>query len=608
MKKRLIQTCQGSITVYFSIIFLSVIIFLGAIWALGRSVLIRTDIRRDIDAAAFSVLAEYDRSWVREYGLYILPKESLEQEIRFYLNENCRHAWGKYEVNDLNITEIRSLQSLPVLQQQILSFMKIRGVLSFVEEAMDLLLQVQEQDRQMTEEIDWQDTEQMQWIQNIYAQMVTNLEGIRPDGYQNPFSINSLLQTDPTYEEVKAAIEKEKPSAEDIAVLEKAYYACDQTAVICRETVQLSYELEQEIKKLKNADEMPVTSIELNTYRSCWEKNVRLCEEASQAIQVWLKKSEQDHQEAIEKVRRLCEYERSIHLPYEYREQTESRDFTGILSSLKGYTEDISRFAPNRELDLGMVKEESSQEGEIGAIELDSSFKELFLITEYAMGTFQNLREVLDQEKGKLSFNLRGEEKENRYLSNEVEYLVMGKANEYQNVEGSRQRLIWLRVVLNMAYLLANAEKRLEIEAIANTVGGILLPGIGNGIAFGVLLTAWSYGEAIADYRTLLQGGRIPIWKSETSWQTSLSNIVSMDFSEEAAETGSGLSYEHYMRLLLYMVGQETLLMRIQNLLYLNHQKRSMEEYVTGFSFEGGIHDTGKERRFSGTYQYEIYE
>lgn len=601
------KACQGSVTVFFSMIFLSVLVFLYGIWTLGKSVLIRTDIRRDIDAAAFSVLAEYDQAWVREYGLYVIPKDQLEQSLRFYLNENCGHAWGSYELTALELTEARSLQSLPVLQQQILAFMEVRGFLNFIEEAVNLLQQVQEKDKQVTEENEWQDMAQLQWIQNIYAQMVTNLEGIRQDGYQNPFSINLLLKADPAYEEVKAAVGRQQPSVEDVAVLEKAYYALDQTAAICRETVQLSYGLEGELEKLKNTDLIPVTTVQLQSYRACWEENAKLCAEASQAIQTWLKEAGEHHQRAIETVNQLCNYERSIHLPYEYREKENSWDFTGLLSYLKGYTEDISRFAPNKELDLGLIEKENSEGQEIGDIGLDGSFKELFLITEYAMGTFQNLREILGKEEGKAPYNLRGEEKENRYLSNEIEYLIVGKANEYQNVEGSRQRLIGLRVVLNMAYLLTDTEKRLEIEAIANTVGGILLPGIGNGIAFGVLLTAWSYGEAIADYRTLLQGGGIPIWKTEASWQTSLSNIISMDFSDETERREGGLSYEHYMRLLLYMVGQETLLSRIQDLLYLNHQKKSMDEYITGFSIEGAVQHWGKERSFSGAYQYEFY-
>ena len=67
----------------------------------ARQQLVQISIRKDMDQAAFSALGEYSKSWVREYGIYIIPRSEIEADLRFFMDQNSQHGWGQYELIDL---------------------------------------------------------------------------------------------------------------------------------------------------------------------------------------------------------------------------------------------------------------------------------------------------------------------------------------------------------------------------------------------------------------------------------------------------------------------------------------------------------------------------
>ena len=52
------------------------------------------------------------------------------------------------------------------------------------------------------------------------------------------------------------------------------------------------------------------------------------------------------------------------------------------------------------------------------------------------------------------------------------------------------------------------------------------------------LVFAWAYAESVYDVRSLLQGGRIPLLKSEGTWHYSLSGML--DFASDTRIEGEG--------------------------------------------------------------------
>ncbi len=605
------KTCKGSITVFHSMIFLFVLAFLGSLFWFGKRQIMKTEIRNDLDTAGFSVLGEYEKDWIQEYGLYVMPKEQIESDMIFYMEENRNHSWGNYQIDELTVTQFESLQDTAVLQEQILMFMNERGLYDFIEEVGTAILQIKDLDQQVEEEVNWKESDELLMIQQLYGELVTLFEGIRYDGNRELYSINHLLENEPTRLEVMDNLETDKPTSEQIGVLEQAYDELDHVAVLCENAFVIGEELEKAINGLETADELPVTAKELRSHRSILTKNRELCEEASQAIQNWIRTIENVDEEtrklrteAMLAVQQLEDFDRSILLPYEYKEGDSKWDFSAILSSLKGYPFDIGEMAPDEELDLELDETEGEEELDLDCIAVSDSFGDQFLVTEYVLGIFRNFRETAAADMGERPINLRGEEKKGRFFNNEVEYLLVGKSNEYKNVNGTRNYILTLRSIMNMVHLLTDSEKRAEIEVMASAIGGILLPGIGNGIFFGIILAAWSLGEAIVDYQVLVEGGKVPLLKTKDSWRTGLSSILSLDIPDAEEKPGDGMSYKQYLRIMLYTVDQEKLLNRVQNLLFLNHQKQSLAEAVTDFVVEGTAVGEGSTFSFSGEYGY----
>jgi len=578
---------------------------------LSKQQIMKTGIRSDLDAAGFSVLAEYEKEWVQEYGLYVIPKEQIEDDMVFYMKENQNHSWGDYQIDELTVTQCESLQDIAVLQEQILMFMNERGLYDFIEEVGTSVLQIKDLDQQVEEEVNWKESSELLLIQQLYGELVTIFEGIRNDGNREFYSINYLLDEKPALSEVLKVLETDTPTSKQLGVLEQAYDELDHVAILCEEALMIGSELEKAIEELENPQELPVTVEELRRYRNIIRKNKVMCEEASQAIQKWIQKiveADEEAQklraEAVISAQKLKEFDRSIKLPYEYKESESKWDFSAILSSLKGYPFDIGEIAPDEELDLRFEEETGEEELDLECVSVDDSFGDQFLVTEYVLGVFQNFREAAAAKKGEKSLNLRGEEKQGRFFNNEVEYLLIGRSNEYKNVNGTRNYILSLRSVLNMVHLLTDSEKRAEIEALAGMIGGILMPGIGNGIFFGIILTAWSLGEAIVDYQVLVEGGKIPLLKSKESWRVDLSAILSLDIPDAEDNPGEGMNYEQYLRVMLYTVDQAKLLGRIQNMLVLNHQNQGLAEAVTHFVVEGKVNGGFSTFAFSGEYGY----
>ncbi len=255
---------SGSITVFCGLVLPFVILFLLCLFYYGRHQTIESSIRRDSDAAGFSTLAEYDRTWVQEYGLYVVPKKQIEEDFRFYMEENRNHSWGNYAIEDLTITKINSLEDKAELQEQILMFMKERGLLEMIEEVGSTVLQIKELDQQVENEVNWKESDHLLRVQQLYGELVTLFEGVRSDGNKNLYSINYLLDEQPALSEVLEILKLEKLNSEQVGVLEQTYDELDHVARLCTEAQTVGAELEIVI------DELETTMEELLAQDACF--------------------------------------------------------------------------------------------------------------------------------------------------------------------------------------------------------------------------------------------------------------------------------------------------------------------------------------------------
>lgn len=162
------------------------------------------------------------------------------------------------------------------------------------------------------------------------------------------------------------------------------------------------------------------------------------------------------------------------------------------------------------------------------------------------------------------------EEPEGGALDYELEYILGGKGSDRENLESVVKKLLLIRFVPNYAYLQGSAEKKAEAEALALTLCSLLtVPGISEAAAQGILF-AWAYGESVVDVRSLLAGHKVPLVKTDESFQLSLAGLLQLGESgdlNDGRDDADGLPYREYLRMLLFLEKKEAAALRALDLI-----------------------------------------
>ena len=139
-------------------------------------------------------------------------------------------------------------------------------------------------------------------------------------------------------------------------------------------------------------------------------------------------------------------------------------------------------------------------------------------------------------------------------LRYEMEYLLTGKKSDRENLKSAVNQVLTLRGAMNLLFLLNSPDKKAEADALAAAVSVVIVPAQ-MALSF-FILVMWAFGEAVLDVKTLLAGGKIPFWKTEGTWKTSLSGLLDQSFLKETGESsGEGRTYTEYLNCLIFLTG-----------------------------------------------------
>ena len=138
----------------------------------------------------------------------------------------------------------------------------------------------------------------------------------------------------------------------------------------------------------------------------------------------------------------------------------------------------------------------------------------------------------------------------------ELEYIIHGKEKDRDNLSGAAARLVAFREGLNLVHILSDAGKRQEARSLALTiVGGTGILPLVSVVAF-FIMAVWALGEALLDVRCLLEGKRVPVFKTGTDWKLDLAGLLEMGRSGSLTDgeggNGSGTDYKGYLRILIF--------------------------------------------------------
>lgn len=143
---------------------------------------------------------------------------------------------------------------------------------------------------------------------------------------------------------------------------------------------------------------------------------------------------------------------------------------------------------------------------------------------------------------------------ETSVLKYELEYLACGQKSDAENLESTIDRIVLIRFPINYSYLIGDTVKMARVKQIATAISIATMipePAIETLIA-----GCWSYVEAMAEARVLLQGKKLPFTKSKESWITDIDKLG--ESVCEGKGSDSGMSYQDYLMILLSMDTDKT--------------------------------------------------
>lgn len=166
-------------------------------------------------------------------------------------------------------------------------------------------------------------------------------------------------------------------------------------------------------------------------------------------------------------------------------------------------------------------------------------------------------------------------------LDYQVEYILGGKKTDEENLKYTVNRLLLLREGMNYLYCLQSPQISAQAEGLAVSLTGFLgIPALTAATKHALLL-AWAYGESLVDVRILLDDGKVPLLKNEGAWVLSIENLgrITEVLKEGAGNSGEGLSYDEYLRILLNMGFVSSQKMRALDMIQAELQQEGAEKF-----------------------------
>ena len=197
-------------------------------------------------------------------------------------------------------------------------------------------------------------------------------------------------------------------------------------------------------------------------------------------------------------------------------------------------------------------------------------------------------------------------DKEKSLLKYQIEYLLFGNPGDLQNLEAVAEEILYIRGGINFIYLLSDYKKMEEAENLAWLISAVLFSPEIKDVVKATILFAWSYAESVKDIRILLDGNKVPVLKTEETWNTPLSKLVSFSSClNEYKVIEEGICYEDYLRFFLYKQPEKELLHRFMDICEMDIRVTEGNEY---FQMDGCVSGVKAKANVSSGYGngYEI--
>ena len=212
-----------------------------------------------------------------------------------------------------------------------------------------------------------------------------------------------------------------------------------------------------------------------------------------------------------------------------------------------------------------------------------------------------------------------GQELNNSALQYQLEYLIVGKNNDTDNLKGVLHRISAIREASNTIYLYSDKVKSASVDAVAALIAtAITLPEL-QPIFKTVIMLSWAYAESLYDVRCLLEGETVPLVKTRESWHYDLGFILddmNLDWlkdmlgGDEEDESSKGdyghifeMSYADYLRILMAFSALEQQTFRMMDIVEMDIRQTPGNDY---FRMDGCVDRIVAEVSIKSNYGYAM--
>lgn len=573
---------KGSITIYLSMLLISVMLLVNVIGESARISAVQAQIKSYTYMSAESALAGYGRQVYEDYGILLVwEKQTVESVIKKNIQDNINMAdlnepglnfLGTNLVN-LEVTgkEYLTKKGGQYFSNQIKSYIKYAGVMETVERLVkecETYENCNDQNKNkcdMNIVVDVNKGELQELVENINS-IVTGLKETKDlsNKYDSVSQKIEKLQSDFNKKEGKKVLKEYRELMASIEIKSK-----DVDSAISKIEVY-ERKKEQFLKKnsyTSDAKDYMDTNLEIlakvrDEIKRDKELNVLKIKKLDSGNISKVKKSISNMGKVISKMESLITLEST----------EEDRDNYSIFENLKDFIDSgvLSQVLENPENVSKNTLSGSNLPSTLKGKKNNSLSKEI-------------KNKCVNALYAGLKFGNYNNPEKNTVLKYELEYIISGKDSDKENLASVVEKIVLAKTGINMAYLITDKEKMEQVSAIAASVAIVTgLPFL-ESVAKGVLISAWSMAEAVNDMKILLSGGKVALTKSKGGWRTSIGNITNGGKKEDS----KGLSYKEYCQILIAVQNTGDSLYRIMDLIQINIQKRYNSEFLMSKSLTG---------------------
>ena len=573
---------KGSITIYLSMILISVMLLVNVIGESARISAVQAQIKSYTYMSAESALAGYGRQVYEDYGILLVwEKQTVESVIKKNIQDNINMAdlnepglnfLGTNLVN-LEVTgkEYLTKKGGQYFSNQIKSYIKYAGVMETVERLVkecETYENCNDQNKNKCDlniVVDVNKGELQELVENINS-IVTGLKETKDlsNKYDSVSQKIEKLQSDFNKKEGKKVLKEYRELMASIEIKSK-----DVDSAISKIEVY-ERKKEQFLKKnsyTSDAKDYMDTNLEIlekvrDEIKRDKELNVLKIKKLDSGNISKVKKSISNMGKVISEMESLITLEST----------EEDRDNYSIFENLKDFIDSgvLSQVLENPENVSKNTLSGSNLPSTLKGKKNNSLSKEI-------------KNKCVNALYAGLKFGNYNNPEKNTVLKYELEYIISGKDSDKENLASVVEKIVLAKTGINMAYLITDKEKMEQVSAIAASVAIVTgLPFL-EPVAKGVLISAWSMAEAVNDMKILLSGGKVALTKSKGGWRTSIGNVTNGSKKEDS----KGLSYKEYCQILIAVQNTGDSLYRIMDLIQINIQKRYNSEFLMSKSLTG---------------------